>query len=537
MPIDPSSPSALPNDLAAAGSETLTAFLIPFIQTENDQQMLEFWRSVPAGLEEPFMQAVEARIAEAEAAGDANTAEHLRPRLDLFRQIHAAATQAVQLPPTAQAIIAFVQAEDDAAAAALFTQQRALLQPYEAQQVTDALVAQAPADTPAEVRARLAARAALLRQLRGAAPASPPPPISPAPVHTQVSGDLYQAGRDQHFFSAHAETGGTATVVNNLFIQSLERRWHPPRPQAFDARFLVHRPQEMNAVREALAQEGSVAVTGQTSFVAVQGMAGVGKTVLARLLAQNPGDAYPDGVIWVELGPDFTTPEQAQAILRRWAGYATGFFGLPDNLQRIFIFEPDAVRHLLAEHPRLLVVLDNVWSLAAIGPLRQALPPGSHLIVTTRSQEIARGLGGGQVEVGKLSEAEAIELCARRLGWRPDTAQREGADAWIFALLAGIERHALGLDVALGVLLREGGDRRSEWQAAAGRLLAAIRRGDLGDLTAADDVSRSVQVVLLYSVRALDGTAQERFRRLGVFAPEASFTTDEAAAVWGCEPE
>lgn len=103
--------------------------------------------------------------------------------------------------------------------------------------------------------------------------------------------------------------------------------------------------------------------------------------------------------------------------------------------------------------------------------------------------------------------------------------------------MAGIDRHALGLDVALGVLQPEGGQDRAEWQAAAHRLLQAIRAGDLGDLTQADDVSRNVQVVLLYSVRAQDGESQRRFRWLGAFAAAAPFTTPEAAAAWGCDEE
>jgi tetratricopeptide (TPR) repeat protein len=276
--------------------------------------------------------------------------------------------------------------------------------------------------------------------------------------------------------------------------------------------------------------------TGQAAqALAVQGMAGVGKTVLARLLAQEAGPDYPDGVIWEEIGPDVTRVEQVQAILRKWADYATGYFALPENMPRPFTFEADAVRALLADHPRLLVVLDNVWSLAAIEPLRDALPQGTHLILTTRSQEIARTLGGGRVEVGKLSVDEAVELFQLKLGWRPN--REDVKDGWAFALMEGVERHALGLDVALGVLEREGGDDRAEWQAAAARLLAAIRSGDLGDLTMADDVSRNVQAVLLYSYRALDEAAQRRFRRLGSFAPEAAFTTPEAAAAWGCDAE
>ncbi|MBX2998251.1 MAG: tetratricopeptide repeat protein [Caldilineaceae bacterium] len=520
----------------------MLALFAQFSQADTEEEMREFWRSVPAGMEEPFMGAVEQMIGVAEAMDEAAAAD-LRARLDGFRQIHQNAQQAQNavdelqgMPPTQRAVMAFVFAPDDVAAETFFAEQKHLLQPYEAQELIDGLAEFDSADTPAEIRQRLSTRAALLRRLRGHAPHSPiPSPQSPIP------GDLYQSGRDQHFFSAHAEGGGAATVVNNLFVQDVTRRWLRPTLPSLE-RDVVPRHSEMEQIRDELARRGSVAVTGQMAqALAVQGMAGVGKTVLAHLLAQEADDRYPDGVIWEELGPDFTHGDMAQGVLRKWAGYATGFFGLPENVQKQFSSEPEAVRALLGEHPRLLVVLDNVWSLAAIRPLREALPQGAHLIITTRSQEIAHGLGGGKVEVGQLREDEAIELFERRLGWRPQRAEgqppAESADAWAFALMNGVERHALGLDVALGVLAREGGADHAEWQAASARLLAAIRSGDLGDLTVVDDVNRNVQIVLLYSVRALDDEARRRFRWLGRFAPEAPFATAAAAAVWGCDAE
>jgi hypothetical protein len=339
---------------------------------------------------------------------------------------------------------------------------------------------------------------------------------------------------DQYAFSAHAETGGTATVVNHVFIQNLQRRWTRPAPPALD-RDAVPRPAEMTQVKAELASRGAAAITGKAASFAMQGAPGVGKTTLARLLALDLDADTPDGVIWEDLGPDFIAAEQAQAVLRRWAGYATSFFDLGENLSQLFTFEPAAVRSLLSEHSKLLVVLDNVWSLAAIQPLRDALPPGSRLIVTTRSRAIAQGLAAGWVEVGLLNEAEALDLFDLRLRWRPQNSQP--ADRWAFDLASGVGMHALGLDVALGVLRRYG-DTPTEWRAAADRLLGEVRDGRFDRLSLGDDdPGHNVKAVMMFSYEALKEDAQSRFRWLAAFAAEADFTTEAAAAIWGCDPD
>jgi hypothetical protein len=481
---------------------------------------------------------------------------HLTPRLEGFRQIcEEAAQEAEQTPPTVLALGDFFQAADDAAAAAVFEAQRALLQPYEAQQMMDALAAQPPEDTDAETRQRIIARRDLLRRLRGAAPtvdplAGAPPladalgsddaPLAPRPLH--LHGDLYQA-QEQHFQSAIADRGGVATVVNNIFVQSIERRWSRPIPPEL-GRDAVARAHEMAQIKAALAARGGVAITGEavapspairrTPSLAVQGMAGVGKTTLAYLLVQTELDAYPDGVIWEELPQDFTRPEQAQAVLQRWAGYATDFFEQPANANRQFLLEPAAVRSLLGRHPRLLVVLDNVWVLEAIDPLRAACPPGTHLVVTTRLAEVAQGLQAGLVEVGLLSDADVRAFFELRLGWAP--APDAATDRWALELMQAVGNHALGLDVALGVLRRYGATPAA-WRPAAVKLMTEVRSGKLDRLALPGDPGHHVKGVLYFSYERLrDVETQRRFCTLGAFAPEADFTTALAAAVWACEP-
>ena len=223
---------------------------------------------------------------------------------------------------------------------------------------------------------------------------------------------------DQYAFSAHAETGGTATVVNHVFIQGLERRWTRPAPPSLD-RDAVPRPVEMAKVKAELAGRGGVAITGKAAGLAVQGAPGVGKTTLARLLAVelNADSDYPGRRDLGGPGPRFHLGGAGP-------GGTAALGGLRHQLLRSGR-EPQQALHLRAGRGaraslpstlKLLVVLDNVWSLAAIRPLRDALPPGCRLIVTTRSRAIAQGLGAGWVEVGLLSEAEALDLFDLRLG-------------------------------------------------------------------------------------------------------------------------
>jgi hypothetical protein len=132
------------------------------------------------------------------------------------------------------------------------------------------------------------------------------------------------------------------------------------------------------------------------------------------------------------------------------------------------------VRALLDGHGRLLVVLDDVWSADAIKPLRTALPPGTHLLITTRLETVVRALGAPQYRLDTLDQAEARRLAALRLDW--GTAIPAEQLAWCDALIAGVGLHVLALDVALRALQLEG-DTAADWQRAAMRMVAHIQTG------------------------------------------------------------
>ncbi len=432
-------------------------------------------------------------------------------------------------PPVVRALLAFLQAPDDGAARQVFADRKALLQPYEAQRMADG----AAEGAPDELRARFAERAALLRELRGAAP-------QPRPGADPATGGLPQLRREATFSVQQATVEGDLIQVAGDFIDQTTinllhpRTWIPPEPPAVpeDA---IDRPERIAEVAALLAEAGTVAIGGR-STVALQGIAGIGKTTLAQLLVHHFVDEgrYPDGVLWEELGPTVEQPEQVQPILDKWGALAA--VG-PEGTTKRLRFAPDAVRILLSRQRRLLVVLDNVWSLEAIRPLRDALPKGIDLIITTRSPRIMRAVGGRSYELGRLSDDEVLALISSRLEWCPEAL---AAVPWLEQLVEGVERHTLALDVALR-LLRDEGETPASWQKTAERILITMAEArDFNDLVVPEgEQEKHVAAVLEYSyshgpLARIEGL-QARFRLLGAIAPSASFDLPAIAGLWSCD--
>jgi hypothetical protein len=490
----------------------------------TDDDAWQVWLDLPGDLEEWFLQAITERIEEVER-DDTGLAERLRAAHARMRAERNRRQERAN-HPVVQALRAFLGAASDADATRVFNEHKAILQPFEAQRELDDLAQQAPD----EQRAAIAARAALLRRLRGGDPAPRPTPAAATPAETRT----VTPGSIVYINSAVVEGGsGTAIVYNNIVM---ERRWSRPCPErlSIDA---IARTRDLEQVARIITERGRLAITGgtRTATAAVQGMPGIGKTVLARQLALALNDRYPGGVIWEEIGPEVRAPEDTQPILNRWARYA---LTVPPHLDHQLAFDAGAVRALFAAQGQpLLVILDNVWSLEGIRWLRAALPENAHLVITTRLETVMIGLGGGEYVLGLLTPDEARALIALRLNWPELPADHYD---WADALAVGVGYHTLALDVAIRRLRL---DARSpgapRWREQVDRLLSHIRSGQGFERLALPDSERNqnVEAVLAYSYDRMDDTARARFRMLGVFAPEATFGGDAAAALWQCDVE
>ncbi len=155
---DPALHSAWMTFLAEHQNELVQAALLAFLHAPNFDALQELAVQAPFILEDDFTETVQEVIAQAEEAQEADFAEDVRLRLAGLSQVKAD----LALPPLAQALMAFVQAPDDAAAMAVFMARRTLLLPEEAQRsLEDHIRSNDPA-----AEAHLLARRGLLRRLR-----------------------------------------------------------------------------------------------------------------------------------------------------------------------------------------------------------------------------------------------------------------------------------------------------------------------------------------------------------------------------------
>ncbi|MFC5183037.1 AfsR/SARP family transcriptional regulator [Actinomadura harenae] len=161
--------------------------------------------------------------------------------------------------------------------------------------------------------------------------------------------------------------------------------------------------------------------------VTLAGGAGVGKTTLAVQAAHEVAGAFPDGVLYADLGAARTGPDSAPAepgeVLR-------GFLrrlGVVDAEQPNDDVAAAAAlyRSWLADR-RVLVVLDNAGDTARLRPL---LPGGAGcaVLVTGRVRPAALPVDR-HLDLGTLDRRDALDLFARIAGEARTAAERSAAE-------------------------------------------------------------------------------------------------------------
>lgn len=141
----------------------------------------------------------------------------------------------------------------------------------------------------------------------------------------------------------------------------------------------------------------------QSTPIALHGMGGIGKSVIARDLCDDPlvRAAFPDGILWITLGKG----PKLIAGMRTWANALGGT--ISENAPTVADLK-QTLMDLLRDRTCLLI-LDDVWERT---DAEQFFVGGPHcrVLLTTRDNEIAYELGATVQAIPFMKEPQAVRL-------------------------------------------------------------------------------------------------------------------------------
>ena len=255
--------------------------------------------------------------------------------------------------------------------------------------------------------------------------------------------------------------------------------------------------------QKLLAGGANVGITGQSSTLGVQGMGGIGKTVLAAALAHDSEvrQAFPDGIYWLTIGQKPNLLDLQNQLLRQLTGSKETLTTEQEA--------KDALREAL-EGRQALVVVDDAWTIDDADAFSVSAPP-ARLLITTRNNEVLVGLGAEEHRVDVLSPSDALKMLAEWVGQKsPDKLPPEAAEV---AKECGYLPLALAM---IGAMVRCVGTH------ARGRTLSlASPRGPWSDQ---DEPFPTIRIPTYF---VLSRSASKRWRRLTV----------SDTSIWRCFPK
>ena len=277
----------------------------------------------------------------------------------------------------------------------------------------------------------------------------------------------------------------------------------------------VAQPDRIDALRDMLLADLTkpVVVSGAAGRVGLQGMGGIGKSVLASALAHHPEvrRAFPDGVYWVTLGQQPRIEELQQSLLKAMGDDGI-FAGVEAGKQKL--------REALTGRAALLV-LDNAWQ----RPHAEAFNVVSgrcRLLLTTRDAGLVTALAVNenhyQVQLPTMAEAEALlARSADSKGPLPPDAR------------AVIEQCGR---LPLAVALCGGMARRGVPWADMLTMLQRHKLENIADRHPLEEQHANIWRAIDVSVGVLSEVERERFTELAVFALDTGAPEAAVLALW-----
>lgn len=281
---------------------------------------------------------------------------------------------------------------------------------------------------------------------------------------------------------------------------------------------LQYRPDELRRLCESLTSQElkEAAVTTSARNVGILGMGGVGKTVIAALVARDYSvrRQFQNGLLWITFGREPNVLTEVQKALTALGDDGGKYNNLPSA--RIQLGRA-------LQEKECLLILDDVWNVEDTDPFIRAISPRCRLLITTRNQEVVGALGARAFRLDLLTEEQSREFLARQCEVKVEALPLEAS-----GLIHECGRLPLALAM-IGAMVR--GKPLAFWQ----HVDKLLRNADLGRIKAQflgypyTDLLRAIEV----SVDALDAKTRDRYLALAASLDEMSIPPEVQQALWG----
>ncbi len=205
---------------------------------------------------------------------------------------------------------------------------------------------------------------------------------------------------------ARARIGRTSTGRSS--VQHVERKivGVPSLPYEY-----LERPYYTEAIKKKLLSERTktISITGKTHRLGLQGMGGVGKSVIAAALAHDKEiqARFPDGIAWISIGHEPNPVARQSELLR--------LFYEPHAIDKIRVenYKSELIKKF--NDKKCLIILDDVWHSKDMAPFDVlGESPKSCMIITTRINSVAANTD--RISIDVLAQEEARKCFAKYVG-------------------------------------------------------------------------------------------------------------------------
>ncbi len=277
------------------------------------------------------------------------------------------------------------------------------------------------------------------------------------------------------------------------------------------------RPDDLTVLKlTLLSYANKVAITSTTLLSRVQGMGGIGKSVLAAAIAWDDEvrRAFPDGIIWVSLGRKPTILVRQMQVARALGAYDHVYEHVQDAHNSLTKLLQDKV---------CMLILDDVCHLEHVQAF-DVLGPRCRMLITTRDATLVRGMVSADHRLDVLSDDQALRLLALWAAQPFDTIPTSAYD---------VVRMCANLPMALsitGAMIR---DNPNPWSSA----LHKLRHVDLEKLEHqfADSPYPGLLRAIHVSVDSLDVDTRKQYLSLAVFPKDTPIPVSVIQTFWNHE--